>query len=99
MTSISNPGTAQVLARVTAALFGGYGFTWGCTALSAVLLFAAGMDLTEANGLANLLGFVLYLVVFCWAFAARRLRRVWAVLAGGGTAAWALAWWLAGRLA
>jgi hypothetical protein len=62
----------------------GYGFAWGCTALGAALLFAAGMDLLEAMSLATMLGIVLYLVVFCWAFAARHLALVWLVLAGGG---------------
>jgi hypothetical protein len=48
--------------------------------------------------LVYLLAFVVFLVVFCWAYAARRLLRVWIVLFGGGTAMTATAWFLAAAL-
>ena len=69
-----------------AALASGYFFTWGGAALGACLLLAAGMDLNESVSLSTMLGFVVFLVVFCWAFACRSLARVWLILAGGGAA-------------
>jgi hypothetical protein len=77
----------------------GYGFAWGGTALGAALLFAAGMDLVEAMSLATMLGILVYLVVFCWAFAARRLALVWLVLASGGATTAGLAMLLSRTLA
>jgi hypothetical protein len=74
----------QIAARIAAAIFGGYGFAWGVVAAGASLMFAAGMDFHDAEFLASLLGVLAFLVVFLWAFAARRLWVVWAVLAGGG---------------
>lgn len=73
----------RVLSRIAAALFGGYAFTWGFIALGVSALFAAGMDLPDAEFLAATTGFLAFLTVFLWAFAARSLRRVWVVLAGG----------------
>jgi hypothetical protein len=55
----------------------------------------AGVPYRESVELAYLLAFPLFLIVFCWAFAAASLVRVWLVLVGGGglmsLAAWALA--------
>lgn len=73
-----------ILVRIAAAVFGGYAFTWGFIALGVVLMFAAGMEFHDAEHLGYILGFLVFLVVFLWAFAARSLPRVWAVLAGGG---------------
>ena len=73
-----------VLQRIAAALLGGYAFTWGFIALGLALLFAAGMDFHDAEHLAAILGFLVFLTVFLWAFAGRSLARVWGVLAGGG---------------
>lgn len=70
--------------RIAAAILGGYAFTWGFIALGVAALFAAGMDLHEAESLASIIGFLVFLSAFLWAFAARSLRRVWTVLAGGG---------------
>jgi len=74
----------HLAARIAAAVFGGYGFAWGIVAAGASLMFAAGMDFHDAEFLASLLGVLAFLVVFLWAFAARRLWVVWTVLAGGG---------------
>lgn len=71
-------------ARIAAAVVGGYAFAWGFIAAGASLLYAAGMGFHDAEFLASLLGVLAFLVVFLWAFAARRLWVVWAVLAGGG---------------
>ncbi len=74
----------HVAARIAAAVFGGYAFTWGLVALSVALLFAAGMEFHDAEHLGYIVGFLVYLTAFLWAFASRRLTRVWVLLAGGG---------------
>lgn len=89
MSTITSPTTPRsprlmVASRIAAAIFGGYGFAWGIVAAGASLMFAAGMDFHDAEFLASLLGVLAFLVVFLWAFAARRLWLVWTVLAGGG---------------
>lgn len=86
---------AQAVSRVAASLLGGYAFTWGFTSAGIAVLLAAGLRYDEAHTLVMLLAFGVYLGVFCWAFAAASVARVWAVLAGGGAALSALAWWLA----
>jgi hypothetical protein len=73
----------QLTARIAAAVLGGYAFAWGFIAACASLMFAAGMGFHDAEFLASLLGVLAFLVVFLWAFAARRLWVVWAVLGGG----------------
>ncbi|MFT3778409.1 MAG: iron uptake protein [Ottowia sp.] len=70
--------------RVLAALAGGYAFCWGLMALINTGGHALGLPFHDAEHLGALLGLLLYLVVFLWAFAARSLWRVWAVLGGGG---------------
>jgi hypothetical protein len=80
----SRSSRLNVAARIAAAIFGGYGFAWGIVAAGASLMFAVGMDFHDAEFLASLLGVLAFLVVFLWAFAARRLWVVWTVLAGGG---------------
>ena len=75
---------AQVSSRIAAAILGGYAFTWGLMALGVALLFAAGMEFHDAEHLGYIIGFLVYLSVFLWAFASRSLMRVWLLLAGGG---------------
>ncbi|TWT21309.1 iron uptake protein [Luteimonas marina] len=74
----------HLVARVTAAVLGGYAFAWGLIATGASLMFAAGMGFHDAEFLASLLGVLAFLVAFLWAIAARRLWLVWTVLLGGG---------------
>ena len=74
----------QVLSRIAAAILGGYVFCWGFIALAVALLFAAGMSFHDTEHLSSMLGLLLYVTAFCWAFAARSLQRVWGLLAGGG---------------
>src|SRR5690606_27450799 len=69
--------------RLACALLGGYAFTWGFIAL--------GMEFHDAEHLSSMLGLLLYLAVFLWAFAARSLRRAAWVLLGGGAVMAALA--------
>jgi len=71
----------HVVSRIAASLLGGYAFVWGFTTLSIALLLAAGMDFGDAHTLVMLLTFLVFLIAFCWAFAASSLVRVWAVLA------------------
>jgi len=73
-----------VASRIGAAVLGGYGFAWGLVAAATSLLVAGGMGFHDAEFLASLVGVLAMLCAFLWAIAARRLWRVWAVLAGGG---------------
>jgi hypothetical protein len=88
------PSRLHIVNRVAAALLGGYAFVWGFTTLGIALGLAAGMEYGEAQALLYLLAFLVFLGVFCWAFVAASLARVWACLAGGGGVMTALAWLL-----
>lgn len=92
-------GPLQIVSRMGAALGGGYVFTYGACALGIVLLVRAGMGFEQAEKLVYLLAFLLFLGLFCGAFAARRLLRLWLLLLGGGAATTAAAWWLARPMA
>lgn len=93
-----NPTGVHIASRIAASLLGSYVFVWGCWALGTVLGVAFGMPYGDAYALCSLLGFVLYVACFCWAFAAPSQVRVWGVLGGGGLALTAAAWWLAQTL-
>lgn len=84
----------QVLNLVAGSLLGGYAFTWGFTALGIAGLVALGTDFHEAETGMLLLAILVFLVVFLWSFTAGSLWRVWGILAGGGAAMAALAWWI-----
>ncbi|PTT93405.1 iron uptake protein [Pelomonas sp. HMWF004] len=71
-----------LVARITVAILGGYAFCWGFIALSLAGLYAGGMGFHDAEHLSSIVGLLLYLVVFCWAFVAR-LDRACLVLLGG----------------
>ena len=86
------PSRAEIVSRIAASLIGGYAFVWGFTTLGIAVGVAAGMPYAEAQTLLYLLAFVVFLVGFCWAFAAAGVLRVWAVLGGGGIAMTAAAW-------
>lgn len=83
-----------IVARITAALLGGYAFTWGFVALGVAGLVALGVDFHEAETALLLLAFLVFLPLFLWAFAAASLARVWAVLGGGAVLMTAAAWGL-----
>jgi hypothetical protein len=93
ITSMSH-SPAQVVSRIAASLVGGYAFTWGFTVLSMTLLMTVGVSYHQAQTLMYLLAFLVFLVVFCWAFAAARVTKVWGVLGGGGAAMTGVAWML-----
>ncbi|HJU39300.1 MAG TPA: iron uptake protein [Tahibacter sp.] len=82
-TSASASRSALAL-RIGAAVLGGYAFCWGFIAFAMASLFGLGMKFHDAEHLAAMLAFLIYLGVFCWAFVARSLVRAWLVLAGGG---------------
>ena len=74
----------HVASRIAAGIFGGYAFTWGFIALGVGVLFAAGMPFHDAEALSYIVGFLVFLTMFCWAFAAGSVTRVWLVLGMGG---------------
>jgi alcohol dehydrogenase class IV len=78
------PLPIQLLARIGAAMLGGYAFCWGFIAIAHSGLYALGMAFHDAEHLSAILGVLLYLVVFLWTFAARRVGVCWAVLLAGG---------------
>ncbi|GGK10118.1 iron uptake protein [Luteimonas terricola] len=82
-TSTASPRLA-LLARITAAVLGGYGFAWGVVAACTSLAVAAGMGFHDAEFLSSLVGVLALLGALLWAIAARRLWPVWAVLVVGG---------------
>jgi hypothetical protein len=82
----------HVAGRVGASLLGGWIFVWGFATLAITALVASGLPYEEARTAVMLLAFLVFLAVFCWAFAAPRLARVWAVLAGGGALMTGAAW-------
>ncbi|MBB1601821.1 iron uptake protein [Variovorax sp. UMC13] len=82
----------HLASRIAAGMLGGYAFTWGFIALLIGLLFAAKMEFHDAEALGYILGFIVFLGVFLWAFSARSLARVWLVLAGGGALMSGAAW-------
>jgi hypothetical protein len=88
------PSLMHIASRIAASLLGGYAFVWGFVTLGIVLLVASGWPYRDAQTLAYLLAFLVLLAVFLWAFAARSLARVWAVLAGGGALMTGAAWLL-----
>jgi hypothetical protein len=99
MAAITTQSSWHVLSRVCAGIFGSYLFTWGFIALGSAALLAAGLHFHEATDLASMLGFLVFLGAFCFAFIASSLTRVWAVLAGGGALMTLAGWWLSRSLA
>jgi hypothetical protein len=74
------------LPRITAAILGGYLFTWGLTVFGIAALVALGVDFHEAETGMLILAVLVFLGMFLWAFAASSVLHVWLVLAGGGAA-------------
>jgi hypothetical protein len=69
--------------RLIAAIPGGYALTATAVAALGGLLPMTGMARSEAVTLSTMSGFVLYLVLLIWAFAERRLARLWGGIVGG----------------
>jgi hypothetical protein len=85
---------AHIASRIAASLLGGWAFVWGFASLGIAGSVALGVDYHEAETAVMLLAFIVFLVVFCWSFAAASLSRLWAVLAGGAALMTAVAWLL-----
>lgn len=90
--------TAHIVARLGAGIIGSYAFTWGFIALVAAALLSLGLEFHEATDLAWMLGLLVYLLAFCFAFVASSLPRVWLVLGGGGALMTLVGWWLSRSL-
>jgi hypothetical protein len=88
------PSMSTIVLRIGAALAGGWAFVWGFVSLAIAAAVALGGDFDEAHTAAMLLAFLVLLAVFCWAFAASSLARVWSVLAGGAALMSGGAWLL-----
>ena len=79
----------QIVLRLVAAIGGGYAAAAGLAALAAVALpQVTGLPRSEAVVLASMLAFLIYLALLIWAFAERRLVRLWLVLAVVGAGSW-----------
>lgn len=89
----------HIASRVGAGIFGAYLFTWGFGALGVTSLLAAGLEFHEATSLVSIVGFLVYLAAFCFAFITARVARAWLVLAGGGASMTLAGWWLSRSLA
>lgn len=98
MAAVTTQSHWHIASRVCASLLGSYAFTWGFIALLATTLLSAGLEFHEATDLAYMLGFVVFLGAFCFAFVAQSLTRVWIVLAGGGVSMTLVGWWLSKSL-
>ncbi|HMN43184.1 MAG TPA: hypothetical protein PKE27_01295 [Povalibacter sp.] len=92
--STTAPTALQVISRIAASFLGGWLFVWGLTVFGISFGVWAGADYHQMESLMYLLAFVVFLVVFLWAYAAASLKRVWYVLAGGGALMTAAAWLL-----
>ena len=80
-----------IFGRVLAAVLGGYAFCWGLAAIGTAGFYGLGMHFHDAEHLSGILAVLAYVGVFLWAFGARRMRPVWAVLLGGAVVMSALA--------
>ncbi|MEY4544345.1 MAG: hypothetical protein RL685_540 [Pseudomonadota bacterium] len=83
--------TRRVVLRFLLAFVGGYGFSAAASSALASLFALAGVVRAEAAVFASMLGFLVYLVVLLWAFAARSPRRVALLLLGGSACAYGVA--------
>lgn len=94
----AGPSRLHMTVRVTAAIFGAYGFAWGIAAFGAELGVLAGLPPAEAVTASSLLALFVLPVAALWAFAVTPAVAAWAVLGGGGVLM-IVASWLAGGAA
>lgn len=85
---------AAIAVRVSASLVGAYAFTWGAVTFGITSLVALGIGYEDAYITLKLLGFLIFLGLFLWAYAAKSVLRLWLILAGGGAGMTTLAWLL-----
>lgn len=92
------PTRAHIASRIAASLLGGWAFVWGFVTLAVSGQVALGQPYNEAHTAAMLLAFLVFLVVFCWSYAAASAARVWAVLTGGAVLMTGAGWLLQSSL-
>lgn len=86
------PSGFRIGLRVTAAVFGAYGFAWGVASFAAGLGALAGLAPAEAVTVGGLLALVLLPGAVLWAFGTARAVMGWLVLGGGGALMTGVAW-------
>ncbi|MFZ5781184.1 MAG: hypothetical protein ACOY4R_13400 [Pseudomonadota bacterium] len=95
LVSIATRKAVPIVLRLVAAILGGYAVSAGLAALAAVVLPAVTlMPRSEAVVLSSMMAFLVYLALLIWAFAERRLVRLWLIMAVAGTGTWGGAWGL-----
>ncbi|WP_202412639.1 hypothetical protein [Duganella lactea] len=83
----------KVVARLLAAVLGGYALASLCAALLAFALpLAFGLTLADGVVIGSMLGFVVHAAWFVWAFSPVSAGRVWLVLAAALCLTAALLW-------
>ncbi len=83
-TTARRPSGLRVALRVTAAIFGAYGFAWGLAAFGSQVGALVGMAPAEAVTFASLAALLALPAAALWAFAVPRAVMGWLVLGGGG---------------
>lgn len=86
------PRWPEVTARVAAAIFGAYAFTWALTAAGVAAIVGLGAPYHDAEMGVVMCAFLVFLGLFFWSFMARRIGQVWAVLIGGSALLFTTAW-------
>lgn len=85
------------MARVVAALFGGYLLTLTSSMLLSQILNVTGMDRVNASLTAMLVSFTIYTVIVVWFFATASVKKVWINLLVGlvitGSLVWLIRFW------
>ncbi len=75
--SFVNSDNWQLVARIVAAVFGGYFLTLTSAMLLSQILDILGMDRINATITAMLLSFAIYTVIVIWFFAISSVKKVW----------------------
>ncbi|MFG6449396.1 iron uptake protein [Roseateles sp. BYS180W] len=88
----------EIVSRTAAALLGSYIACWGLAAFGIALAVTLGADFEDAQAVAAMLVFLVFLCGFLWAFGTQRLAAVWRVQMGLGLVLTVLAQWLQQRL-
>lgn len=96
--AFTSPFSAFIAARVVASLLGAYLFSWGVVTLGITTSVALGAGYDQAYLAFRMLGFLVLLGAFLWAYLARSLLFLFAVLFGGGAVLTAVAWAIQSRL-
>jgi hypothetical protein len=86
------PRWPEITARVTAAVFGSYAFTWGFAAAGIATLVGLGIDFQDAEMAVLILALLVFLALFLWSFVAASTARLWGALVGGALLLFAAAW-------